>query len=155
MGGSLHDGAGASASAGSAKVVESFMKMPEPTKTASRASCITQRRVGGVAMRPAEKLGTGSLPAWPPSHQLVGARWSWRRVEFFFAHHGEELPHFADDLAHVLDGVDDVAGASFALGADHGRAFGDAPQGLAQVARPGPKGVLKRACRCDGLRRPG
>ena len=39
------------------------------------------------------------------------------------------------DLAHVLDGVDDVAGAGLALGADHGRAFGDAPQGLAQVAR--------------------
>ena len=42
--------------------------------------------------------------------------------------------HFLHDLAHVLDGVDDVSGAGFALGADHGCAFGDAAQGFAQVA---------------------
>ncbi len=33
----------------------------------------------------------------------------------------------------MLDGVDHVAGAGLALGADHGCAFGDAPQSLAQV----------------------
>ena len=44
------------------------------------------------------------------------------------------------DLAHVLHGVDHVAGAGLALGADHGRAFGNAPQGLAQVARAADKG---------------
>jgi hypothetical protein len=43
------------------------------------------------------------------------------------------------DLPHVLDGVDDVAGARFALGADHGRALGDAPQSLTQVARAAHK----------------
>ncbi len=46
----------------------------------------------------------------------------------------------ADDLAHVLDGVDDIAGAGFALGANHGRALGDAAQGLAQVARAADEG---------------
>ena len=48
--------------------------------------------------------------------------------------------HLARDLAHVLHGVDHVAGAGFALGADHGRAFGDAAQGLAQVARAADEG---------------
>ncbi len=34
----------------------------------------------------------------------------------------------------MADGLDHVAGAGLALGADHGRAFADAAQGLAQVA---------------------
>ena len=46
-------------------------------------------------------------------------------VEFFFAQHGERL-HFLYDLPHVLDGVNNVAGAGLALGANHGRAFGNA-----------------------------
>ena len=66
-------------------------------------------------------------------------------VELFVAEDGEGLD-LADDLAHVLDGVDDVAGAGFALGADHGGAFGDAAEGLAEVARAadkrGGEGVL-------------
>ena len=57
-----------------------------------------------------------------------------RVVEFVVAHDGE-LAHLALDGAHMPHGVDDVAGAGLALGADHGRAFGDAAQGLAQVAR--------------------
>ena len=60
-------------------------------------------------------------------------------VELLLGKHGERA-HLAGDLAHVLDGVDDVAGARFALGADHGRAFGDAAQGLAQVARAADEG---------------
>ena len=43
--------------------------------------------------------------------------------------------HFANDGAHVANGFDDIAGAGFALGANHGRAFGDAPQRFAQIAR--------------------
>jgi hypothetical protein len=45
-----------------------------------------------------------------------------------------------DDLPHVLDRMHHVAGAGFALGADHGRAFGDAAQGFAQIARSANKG---------------
>ena len=56
------------------------------------------------------------------------------RIEFFFPQHGEDL-HLLHDLADVLDGVDDVARARLALGADHGRAFGDAPQRFSQIAR--------------------
>ena len=40
----------------------------------------------------------------------------------------------------MLHGVDHVAGARLALGADHGRAFGNAPQRLAQVARAADEG---------------
>ena len=50
--------------AGGAKVVESFMKIPEPTKTASAPSCITSDASAGVAMPPAQKFGTGSFPAF-------------------------------------------------------------------------------------------
>ena len=55
-------------------------------------------------------------------------------VELLFAQHGQDL-HLLHDLAHVLYGVDHIAGAGLSLGADHGCAFGDAPQRLAQVAR--------------------
>ena len=41
----------------------------------------------------------------------------------------------AGDAAQVADGLDDVAGAGLALGADHRRALGDAAERLAQVGR--------------------
>ena len=41
----------------------------------------------------------------------------------------------AGDVAQVAHGLDDVAGAGLALGADHRRALGDAPKRLAQVGR--------------------
>src|SRR5579863_1046446 len=40
----------------------SLLKIPEPTKTASAPSCSTRAASAGVAMPPAEKFGTGSLP---------------------------------------------------------------------------------------------
>ena len=68
------------------------------------------------------------------AHQLIRRLVVLRGCEqLFFAHH-RELTHFFNDLPHVLDSMDDIARAGFALGADHGRAFGDAPQGLAQIA---------------------
>src|SRR5262249_23299852 len=39
------------------------LKIPEPTNTASAPSCIISAASAGVAMPPAEKFGTGSLPA--------------------------------------------------------------------------------------------
>ena len=43
----------------------------------------------------------------------------------------------------MLDRVNDVAGACFALGADHGSAFGNAAQRFAQVARAADEGRLE------------
>jgi len=40
----------------------------------------------------------------------------------------------------VADSFYDVAGAGFALCADHGRAFGDAAEGFAQVAAAADEG---------------
>lgn len=47
------------------------------------------------------------------------------------------------DLAHVLDGLDNVAGAGLALGPDHGGALGDAAQGLGEVPAAADKGGLE------------
>ena len=44
------------------------------------------------------------------------------------------------DGPHVLDGLDDVAGAGLALGADHGGPLGDASQGFAEVAAAADEG---------------
>ena len=92
-------------------------------------------------MPPAEKLGTGSLPELGDhADEFVGrAVLLGGVVEFLVAEDGEGLD-LADDLAHVLYGVDDVAGAGLALGADHGCALGDAAEGLAEVARAADEG---------------
>lgn len=49
------------------------------------------------------------------------------------------------DLAHVLDGLDDVAGAGLALGADHGGALGHAAEGLPEVAAAADEGDAEGA----------
>jgi len=55
-------------------------------------------------------------------------------VEFLIRKNGEGL-HLLRDLAHVPHRMHHVASAGFALGADHGRAFGDAAESFSQVAR--------------------
>ena len=57
----------------------------------------------------------------------------------FVVAHGGELLHLADDRAHVPDRFHHVSGTGFALGADHRRAFRDAPQRLAEIARAANK----------------
>src|SRR5580704_2251943 len=64
-------------------------------------------------------------------------------VEFLFAEDGEYL-HLLNDLADVLDGVHDVTGAGFSLGADHASTFSDATQGFAEVAGSADEGDLER-----------
>jgi hypothetical protein len=68
------------------------MKMPLPTKTASAPSCMTREASAGVAIPPAEKLGTGSLPVLRDHlDQFVGRAVLFGfGVEFFFAEHGED-----------------------------------------------------------------
>src|SRR5258705_6409382 len=63
-----------------------------------------------------------------------------RRAQLFgFAHqlvvaHGGQLLHLADDRAHVPHGFHHVSRARFALGANHRRAFRDAPQRFTEIA---------------------
>ncbi len=120
------------------------LKMPEPTNTASAPSLQTSAASAGVAMPPAEKFGTGSLPCGVDVLHQFERRLQLLRLghQLFAAEHGELL-HLFDDGAHVAHGFHDVAGARLALGADHGRALGDAPQRLAQVAAPHTNGTLK------------
>ena len=86
-------------------------------------------------MPPAEKFGTGKLPFFgDDSHQFIrGLMFFGFGVEFFFAEDGQDF-HFLHDLAHVFHGVNDVSGAGFALGANHGCALGDAAQGFSEIA---------------------
>ena len=63
-------------------------------------------------------------------------------VKFFFTEHGENL-HLLHNLAHVLDGVHHVSGASLTLGANHRRTLGDAPKRLAQIPRAANKRYLE------------
>ena len=89
-----------------------------------------------MAIPPAREIGDGELAGFGDHlDQFVGRAVLFGfGVEFFFAEDGEDF-HLLHDLADVLDGVDYVAGAGLALGADHGRAFGDAAQGFSEIAR--------------------
>ena len=118
---------------------------------------MTSAASAGVAIPPAEKFGTGSLPlVGDPLDQFERRAELLRFVhQFLFAEDGQLL-HLFDDGADVADRFDDVAGAGFALGADHGRAFRDAAQGFAEIAGAADeRDLVGRACRCDALRRPG
>jgi hypothetical protein len=59
-------------------------------------------------------------------------------IEFVIAQHRERA-NFADDLAHVLDGVDHVTRPRFAFRTNHRSALGDPPQSLTQIARAADK----------------
>ena len=57
--------------------------------------------------------------------------------------HGLELADGVLHRPHVAHGFHHVAGSGFALGANHGRALGYAPQGLAQIAAAADEGHLE------------
>ncbi len=100
-----------------------------------------QGRVGGGGDAAGGEVGHGQLAGLGDhADELVGRAVDLGGVvELLVAEDGEGLD-LADDLAHVLDGVDDVAGAGLALGADHGCAFGDAAEGFAEVAGAADEG---------------
>ena len=107
-----------------------------PTKTPSAPSCIIIAASAGVAMPPAVKSTTGSLPLSATSvTRSYGACSSFAAT---YSSSGDSDPSrriSCADGAHVRDRVGDVAGAGLALGADHRRALGDPAQRLAQVGR--------------------
>ena len=87
---------------------------------------------GGDAAGAEEDHGQPALPGHlahqlERSLELLGRGWELHAVE------GGQPPDLAGDQPDVAHGLDHVAGASLALGPDHGRALGDPPQGLAQV----------------------
>ena len=54
--------------------------------------------------------------------------------------HGYDAADLRLHLAHVADGLDDVASSRLALSADHRRAFANPTQRLAEIARSADKG---------------
>src|SRR6185437_9638022 len=98
-------------------------------------------RVGGGCDAAGGEVGDGQLSGLRHhADEFVGGlMFLGGGVEFLLTEDGKGF-HFLDDLAHVLDGVDHVAGAGLALGADHGRAFRDAAEGFTEVARSADEG---------------
>ena len=94
----------------------------------------------GVAMPPAAKFGTGSLPVSATPHQLV------RRAQLLGLREallGEQRePADAGRRRACGERLDHVAGAGLALRAHHRRALADPPQRLAEVAAPQTNGTL-------------
>ncbi len=114
-----------------------LLKMPLPTKTPSQPSCIISAASAGVAMPPAEKLTTGSLP-FSATH-LTSSYGACRSFAAAKSCSGRRPPRCAISIghrAHVAHRLDHVARARLALRAHHRGAFGDAPERLAQVAAP-------------------
>ena len=110
-----------------------LLKMPEPTNTASAPELHDQRGVGrggdpaGAEQRHRQAAGGGDLLDQADRRgQLLGPAVQLGRVGL------GDLADVAEDRAQVADGLDDVAGPGLALGADHGRPLGDAPQRLAR-----------------------
>ena len=123
----------------------SDLKMPEPTNTPSAPSCIISDASAGVAMPPAQNSTTGSLPASAtPRTRSSGAWCSLAAVASSDVVERLQAADLGADAAHVAHGLDDVAGARLALGADHRRALADPPQRLAEVGRAADERDLER-----------
>ena len=95
-----------------------------------------ERRVGG---RRNAACGKGhdrqAAVLGHPLHELEGRAQLLRLGVQLLGPERLQPPDAAEDRAHVRHRVDDVARSGLALGADHRRALGDAPQRLAQVRR--------------------
>src|SRR5712691_2916597 len=104
-----------------------------------------QARVGGGGDASGGEIWDGELAGFGDHfYQFVGRAVLFRfGVEFFFAEDGEDS-HLLHDLPNVFDGVDNIPSAGLPLGADHGRAFGDAPQSFSQIARAAYEWHLER-----------
>src|SRR6266850_853781 len=93
---------------------------------------------GGVGRRrdPARgEVRHGELPGLGhPPHELVRGAERLRLGHQLLGRQRGEAPDAGDQRAHMADRLDDVAGASLALGADHRRSLADAPERLAQIA---------------------
>ena len=124
----------------------SDLKMPEPTKTPSAPSCIISAASAGVAMPPAQNSTTGQLAGLRRRSRTrsSGACSSLAAVASSASSSVASALDLAGDRAHVAHGLDDVAGAGLALGADHRRALADAPQRLAEVGRAAHERDLER-----------
>lgn len=98
-------------------------------------------RVGGGSDATCGKVDDGEAAELLGLHdKVVGRGDALGEGEDLVIVHVAENPNVAHDGADVTHGLDDVAGASLALGADHGGALADAAEGLPKVAAAADKG---------------
>ena len=118
------------------------LKIPEPTKLPSAPSCIVSAASAGVAIPRRRTSAPAASRSATSRTTSSGARSSLASAGSSSA--GTlQPPDPADELAQVADGLDDVAGAGLALGADHRRALADPPQRLAEVGGAADEGDLE------------
>src|SRR6185437_2754425 len=90
---------------------------------------------GGGGNATGRKFGNGEFScSGNHTNQFVRRSMNLRGVVEFGLVQDSQSLDLANDLAHVLHGMDNVSGTGLTLGADHGCAFGDAAKGLAQIA---------------------
>ncbi len=118
--------------------------MPEPDKNRFRAELQHERGIGRSGNSARGKIRHRKLAVL--RHPLDQVQ---RCAEIFgfvyqllFSEHGELL-HFLHDRPDMPHGFDDVARTRLALGTNHRRAFGNAPQGFAEIARAAHKRHLE------------
>src|ERR1019366_5667282 len=135
--GGLHDGFGARGGVGG-------LEDAGADEDGLGAELHDERGVGGSGDATGGGVGHGELtvPGDPFDALKRRGQGLGGLVELFLAEDGELL-HLFDDGADVANGFDDIAGAGFALGTDHGGAFADAAEGFAEVARAADEGSLK------------
>src|SRR5208337_3045051 len=85
------------------------------------AEAADERGVGGRGNSAGGEIGNRKLAGLGDLTDEFerGAKFFGFAHQFVFAHGGEFF-HLADDGAHVADGFDNIAGAGFAFGANHG-----------------------------------
>ena len=114
----------------------SDLKIPEPTKTASAPKLHHERGVGGSSDSARGEIRHRQFSVLAtPRTSSSGAPSSFATCMNSSSRSVVRRRIFRRNRAHVADGFDDIARAGFALGADHRRAFGNAPQRFAQIAR--------------------
>jgi len=112
-----------------------------PNEDAIAAKLHHERSVGGGGHATCGEVDDGEAAELLGLHdEVVGRGDVLGEGENLVVVHVAENPNVAHDRADVTHGLDDVAGASLALGADHGGALADAAEGLAEVAAAADKG---------------
>eukprot|EP00262_Sarcandra_glabra_P011813 TRINITY_DN2911_c0_g3_i1.p1 TRINITY_DN2911_c0_g3~~TRINITY_DN2911_c0_g3_i1.p1 ORF type:complete len:336 (+),score=10.47 TRINITY_DN2911_c0_g3_i1:113-1120(+) len=117
------------------------LKNPGPDENPVAPQLHHERGVGGRRDAACGKVHDGEPPELLRLHdEIVGRGDLLGEGEDLVVVHVAEDANVAHDGADVAHGLDDVAGAGLALGADHGGALADAAQGLAEVAAAADEG---------------
>jgi hypothetical protein len=117
------------------------LKDTRPDKHTITTQLHHQRRIRRRRHTPRRKVNHGQPPQLSSLlKQLKRRRDLLSQDAQLGVRHARGVRDLRVDGAHVADCLDDVAGAGFAFGADHGCAFADAAEGFAEVAAAAHEG---------------